>query len=171
MKVKWKDIPGYENMYQVSNLGQVRSLKRTRKSKGGSTSIVRQRTLKPTLGSNGYLKVCLSHKNKRKTFCIHKLVAITFMNHEPSGHYQVIDHVNMNKLDNRLQNLRLVTMVENSSFDRGTSKYTGVCFAKDRDRWQSYWTRGGIRKTVGYFKTQEEAYNARQESLKTLQQC
>ena len=98
MKEIWKSIPGYEGLYEVSNLGNVKSL-------------IRNRILNPSKEC-GYLKTTLSNKTKKK-FAVHQLVAMAFLNHIPCGHKLVIDHKNENKLDNRSVNLQIVTNKQN----------------------------------------------------------
>jgi hypothetical protein len=108
----WKDIKGYEGHYQVSNLGRVKSLK-----------YKNHRILKEYVsGKNPYKHVSLSINSKLKTFDIHKLVAISFLNHSSSGQNVdgntiIIDHVNGDKNDNRLLNLRELFFRENISGD------------------------------------------------------
>lgn len=67
----WKDVIGYEGYYQVSNLGNVKSLK----SYGGTT----ERVLAPQRNGTGYLKVMLCKDGKHKQFLIHRLVATAFI--------------------------------------------------------------------------------------------
>ena len=99
----WKDIPSYEGHYQVSNLGNVKSIKYSR-----------QRILKPATNIHGYFMVCLHVKNTQKLITIHSLVSMAFLNHKPNKtHEIVIDHINNLKTDNRLENLRWDTRKNN----------------------------------------------------------
>ena len=100
----WKDIVGYEGLYQVSNYGRVRSLNYKR---NGTVKI-----LKNNLMKTGYHRVNL-YKGKRKQFTIHRLVADTFLSNPE--HKEFIDHINTIKTDNRVENLRFVTMTENNN--------------------------------------------------------
>jgi hypothetical protein len=82
------------------------------------------------------------------------LVAMAFLNHKPDGtHKIVVDHINNNKLDNRVVNLQLISQRENLSKDRkdGTSKYVGVCWKKSRNKWQVDIKIDGKRKYLGLF--------------------
>lgn len=96
----WKDIKGYEGLYQVSNLGNVKSLK-----------YGREKILKGYKNYKGYLTVKLLKNKKSKIYLIHRLVAICFL---PNNFGNVeIDHINTDRTDNRLENLRWVTHKEN----------------------------------------------------------
>lgn len=97
----WKDIEGYEGLYQVSDDGQVRRL-----MSNGKTRI-----LKPWKSYN-YYTLCLSKKCEKKTKAVHRLVAETFLG-KPTE-YREVNHKDGNKLNNRLENLEWVTQRENS---------------------------------------------------------
>ena len=101
----WKDVIGYEGVYQVSNLGRVKSLPRK--------WIMKEKILKPYDKEN-YHTVCLSINQNRKRHYVHKLVAIAFLKHKPSGHELIVDHINEIKKDNRLSNLQIITHRENT---------------------------------------------------------
>jgi len=105
----------------------------------------------------GYLAVNLSGK----TFYIHKLVAIHFLNHEPNGMNQVVDHIDGNKLNNEYTNLRIVSQRENSSLkNRGTSKYVGVCWFSAKRKWKAQAYINGKQKHLGLFDNELDARNA-----------
>lgn len=121
----WKDIENYENLYQVSNLGRVRSLDRYVNAKNGM-QIKNGRVKKYSIGNTGYKKTILSHESARKTFNIHRLVASAFCTRKDC-HGQV-NHINGNKLDNRSINLEWCTASENSkhAFAVGLRSVVGV---------------------------------------------
>jgi hypothetical protein len=158
MEEIFKDIPGYEGMYQVSNLGRIKSFKWEK-----------EKILKQGKTKFGYPQICLTIKLK-KTYPIHKLVAIVFLNNKTDGTQKiVIDHINNNKLDNRLENLQLISQRENSSKDRKnkTSKYTGVCWDKNRNKWISSIYING-KRIRGRYNTELEAYEAYKINLKQI---
>ena len=168
MKEIWKDILGYEGLYQVNDYGNVKSLSRTI-TKGNSTYITKDRLLKQSIDSQGYPYVNLSDYKKQKTFRVHQLVAVAFLNHTPDKHKGlVIDHIDNNKLNNMTTNLQLITNKKNTSKDRKnkTSKYTGVSWHKQSNKWLAQFRENGSVKYLGTFESEEEAkdaYNTSQE--------
>jgi len=156
----WKDIPNYEGLYQVSNLGNVRSLnyKRTGKVKKLSCSI----------DANGRPLVSLCNINK-KTYSVHALAAIAFLNHKPCGMKIVVDHINNDRLNNKLYNLQIITQRLNASKDKkGTSKYTGVSWNKTTNKWTSNIRINGKIKHLGLFTDERKAAQAYQNELKKI---
>jgi hypothetical protein len=109
----WKDIKGYEGLYQVSNMGRVKSLEKKCKCCGGGVRTIRCKILKQTPYSNGYLMLSLSKENEIKKFMVHRLVAIMFI--ENTENKPTVDHKNTIITDNRVDNLRWATQKENLS--------------------------------------------------------
>lgn len=110
---KWKPVKWYEENYEVSTQGRVRS-KDKRVSSGirHNTSVIKYgRTLKPSL-KKGYLTIMLYTSDRRRTMSIHRLVALTFIPN-PEQKPQV-NHINGIKTDNRAINLEWVTALENN---------------------------------------------------------
>jgi len=166
----WKDIPNYEGLYQVSNLGKAKSLSRKICNHQGCY-ISKEKILKPFLcKSRGYPTIRISNKNVKKSFPIHKLVAILFLNHNPNGHNIVVDHIDNNKLNNKVNNLQLVSSRVNASKDKKnkTSKYTGVSWNKTRKLWASQIYYNKKHYKLGFFQDEIEAHLAYQNKLKTL---
>ena len=106
----WKDIKGYEGLYQVSNLGRIKSLERKSKTKGNVEYIKKEKVLKERF-SNGYVSVILYKNGTKKNFRVHRLVAKAFLVN-PKNLPQ-INHINFNRSDNRIENLEWVTAKEN----------------------------------------------------------
>lgn len=123
MKEIWKDIKNYEGLYQVSNFGEIKSLERKVKNRNGYV-MKKGKILKPSIVANGYLMVNLSKENKRKHFYVHKIVADTFINNE--NKLSVINHINGNKTNNRVDNLERCTYSHNlkEAFRIGLKKPT-----------------------------------------------
>ena len=96
----WKDVVGYEGLYQVSNMGRVKSL-----------NYGRERILKASDNGSGYLYVALCKKGKYKNFLVHRLVAMVFISNPENK--PCIDHIDTNKRNNKVENLRWVTHEEN----------------------------------------------------------
>ena len=109
----WKDVPGHEGSYQVSDAGDVRSLDRdvffaaSHKSRAYARS-TKGRMLRPGRMSSGHVSVALGRNNSR---CVHELVLLAFVGPPPEGHE--CRHLNGNPADNRLENLRWGTRSEN----------------------------------------------------------
>ena len=106
----WKDINSYEGFYQISNLGNVKSLQRMAKNKDGQR-IVKERILSPTKAGNGYLTVMLYSKKIPERKIIHRLIALNFIPN-PNNKPQV-NHINGIRTDNRIDNLEWCTAKEN----------------------------------------------------------
>jgi len=108
----WRDIKDYEGLYQVSNMGRVKSLERTITRKNGRKYSVKEQILQPTKNFNGYLLVNLyDNSSKMKKIYIHRLVCEAF--YENSQNKPEVNHINEDKTDNRACNLEWVTRKEN----------------------------------------------------------
>lgn len=107
----WKDIEGYEGLYQISNLGRVKSLERKIKRRNDRIQTVKERILKLNLNKEGYHTVKLHKKGKGKTYLVHRLVANTFITN-PDNKLEV-NHINGVKNDNNVNNLEWNTRKEN----------------------------------------------------------
>lgn len=108
---EWKPIPGWEDFYEASNLGEIRSLDRQVRGRGNGVRVVCGRVLKQQLAANGYMQVFLVGSGIRKTMRVHRLVAAAFLGPRPDG--LETRHLNDNKEDNRLVNLAYGTKSEN----------------------------------------------------------
>mgnify|MGYP006450878951 CR=1 FL=1 len=156
MKEIFKSIPDYPK-YLVSNLGRVKSL-----------YFNKEKIVKSQKSSNRYLNVGLVKDGNKKNFMIHQLVAMAFLNHKVNGHKFVVDHIDENKHNNKLSNLRIVTHRFNSSRRKGSSKYTGVSWYKPAKKWRSYIKINGKSKHLGYFKFEYDAHLRYQKELKLI---
>ena len=154
----WKPIKDYEGLYEVSSLGRVKSLRRNK-------------VMNVFFDSRKYIIVSLRKDSIRKTFRVHSLVAESFLNHVRNGRMDlVIDHINDNPSDNRLENLQIITQRENTCKTQGryTSKYKGVCWYSRDKRWVSKIYIDKKTIVLGYFKCELTAHQAYQNKLKTI---
>ena len=125
-KEEWKDIKGFEGLYQVSNLGRVKSLKRFKKGKNDSSIPVKEKILKPGISHNGYYLVCLHKQSTQKNYYIHRLVFEAFNGQIPEN--MQVNHINEIKTDNRLSNLNLMTCKENINYGTRNARSANKCF-------------------------------------------
>ncbi len=108
----WKPIKGYEDYYEISNFGRVKSKERYVKQ-GNHMRYVKERYKKVIKGAYGYPCVSLCKECKSKVIPIHRLLAITFIPNPENKPF--IDHINTDIADYRLENLRWVTAKENAN--------------------------------------------------------
>jgi hypothetical protein len=168
----WKDIPRYEGYYQVSSFGNVKSLDRLVKFRN-KLFIRKGNILKLSIDRYGYSRCVLCINSTIKPSSIHVLVAMSFLDFIPCGRKLVIDHINGQKSDNRVENLRLVTQRENitTCFNKNSKTYSsrqvGVTLTSG-NKWMSRIKIDGKSKYLGMFKTEIEASNAYQHELSKL---
>jgi len=149
-----KPLNGYEEIYKISSYGYVIN------SKGFK--------LKLNKNTQGYLHCSISKNGISKTITIHKLIAINFLNYKNDNKLLCIDHINNNKLDNRVENLHIITQRKNVSKDvkNKTSKYTGVCWNKQKNKWTSSYTLNRFQKHIGTFNCETIAHIKYLQTLK-----
>ena len=119
MNEQWKPVVGYEGLYEVSSLGNVKSLAREVVGYRGSTYMTKERILKP--GLQRYPLVTLSKDSTQKSHRVHTLVAEAFLGPKPAGRDYTVDHINRDKKDNRVENLRWATRFEQAANRADTS--------------------------------------------------
>lgn len=147
-KEVWKDVVGYEGLYQVSNLGRVRSFER----KGTFTKIKVQETVK-----GGYKRVNLYKNGRLKKMLVHRLVAEAFLG-TPDKDMQV-NHINGIVDDNRLENLEWVTVKENANHKTTVlnKKPRGV-YRAGKYGWSAQIVFNQKKINLGVFKNKQDAY-------------
>lgn len=117
----WKDIVGYEGVYQVSSLGRVRSLDRTKKDRWGNNVPLSGRILKQKLNRGGYYCVHL-RTNKESHPTVHRLVALTFIDNPENK--ETVNHKDGCKTNNAVENLEWATISENTKHAIENGLYT-----------------------------------------------
>lgn len=118
IKEEWKDIKGYEGLYQISNTGNVKSLERRIDGKKCHRKL-EEKILKPIETDRGYLRVKLSRDNKVSKVRIHRLVAEAFIE-KPELE---VNHIDGNKKNNCIENLEWVTSKENKQHAKSIGLY------------------------------------------------
>lgn len=169
-----KEIPNYPD-YKIDLRGNVYSFK-----------YAKPRILSKKISNVGYYTVVLCKNGITKTFTVHSLMAITYLDHIIDGYSKVVDHINGNQLDNRLENLRLLTPSENISFGKYSKRELpkGVSLIKRwyvnkfnekvyNTKYKAQLSLNGKTSTIGYYDSPEEAEKAYLkfvESLKNTRQ-
>lgn len=113
MKI-WKDIKGYENLYQVSNTGKIKSLERYGNSKSNGKFLIKEKIRKTTTTTAGYEYVVLANNGKNKTVLVHRLVAETFIPNPENK--KCVNHKDENKLNNCVENLEWCDYEYNNTY-------------------------------------------------------
>jgi hypothetical protein len=166
MEEIYKDIIGFEGKYQVSNFGNVRTIDRVTIFKDGRKSYYKGKILICTPDLKGYPKIRLEYYGKGVTKRVHSLVWETFGDGTTiSFPDRVIDHIDRNKKNNHINNLRIISNRENSSNRKDNKEFIGV---RKNNKSDNYTCRIGFNYKVfhlGTFETQEEAFERYNEAL------
>lgn len=166
MTEEWKDVVGYEGLYQVSNYGRVKSL--TQWSVSGRSYVPAEVILSPTDNGNGYQIVGLSRGTHRKNHYVHRLVAEAFVENPKGLNY--VNHLDYDKRNNRSDNLKWCTQRENVLYSvermRKPRKHhklssTGYKYIYYRAGKEGYRVSGPTREHCA--KTLSEAIRIREE--------
>lgn len=167
----WKDIKNYEGLYQISNLGNVKSLVKWDVNK--NDFIKSDNILTPNDNGKGYLIIGLRKNRVRKMFYIHRLVAIHFLENPDCKNF--INHKDFNKHNNNIDNLEWVTQKENVNYSVDNMKHKkSVTHSNTNEKYISYRASNGRyrvvidKKEYGTFKTLEDAIKKRDSILKEV---
>lgn len=114
--------------------------------------------------------VKLYKKELGKTFEIHKLVAVSFLNHVPCGQNLVVNHKDFDRLNNHKNNIEIVTARDNGNMKhiKHSSKYTGVTWHKHRKKWMSAICVNNKKKYLGYYDNEYDAHLAYEKELASI---
>ncbi len=158
---KWVDILEYESIYQISNYGRVKSLSRQLKNRFGYYNS-KEKILKSNIGYGGYKFQKLCKNGIESTFAIHRLVALHFLSRDI--HRDIVNHKDLNKTNNHVDNLEWCTCRENVHHyemnSNRSSKYIGVSFDKNRNKWTAKIKINRKTLNLGRFNSEIEANNA-----------
>lgn len=120
---EWKDIEGYEGLYQVSDWGRVKSLQREH--------VKKDRIMKTSLDKDGYVRVCLRKNNSSKTKRVNRIVAEAFIpNHD---NLPVVNHKIENKTNNSVENLEWCTVEYNNNYGSRKNNYKKTVYQYSKD--------------------------------------
>jgi hypothetical protein len=145
MSKEWKPTKEFSEKYEVSSFGGVRNC-------------ITKRDISLYLHPKGYVYVSLYFKGKRLSRRVHKLVMEAFSEKKDG---QVINHINRDRADNRLENLEYISVRENVCHGFSIkNSYVGITFSKPKQKWQARITVDGKRKFLGHFPTEKQAGEA-----------
>ena len=135
----WRPVVGYIGLYEVSSLGNLRSVDRTQVNSKGVTRLLKGRMISLNSLSDGYPVAVLSNGATKNTFRIHRLVAEAFIpnpNNKPH-----IDHIDTNRRNARVENLRWVNWSENADNPNSKQNYSRAASKEHGSGWKTIETR------------------------------
>lgn len=156
-----KQLKNYENLYYITEDFKIFSV--PRKGTSGKEIVPQLNT------ENGYYRVSLSKDNNRKKVMLHRIIAENFIPNP--NNYKTIDHINGNKLDNRIENLRWCSQADNTRYENhkirsnNTSGYRGISFDKRCNKYQTEANINGKQIYIGKFDTLEMAIQERNKHI------
>ncbi len=165
---QWLPVVGYERIYEVSDLGRVKSLSRLIIRKTTGNYVTKEKIIRTGKDSTKRFTALLSDNGIKKPKKTYVLVAESFLGHIVSGYDLIVDHIDNDLDNNKLSNLQIISQRKNASKDRKnkTSSYTGVCWDKTKKRWIAQIKIHGNKIHLGTFKIEEYAKIAYEKALK-----
>lgn len=167
----WKDVKGYEGIYQISNYGRLKEI--IQWNPGKHIWETRERILTPSSnGRGGYMLYGLRKDKKRKNHYIHRMVAEAFLDNP--NNYPVVNHIDYNRKNNKVENLEWCTQLYNNrhsscnmrkprpSAPLGAVGERYICYRKSKNEYRViiHLKEYGVRKTL------EEAIELRNKILR-----
>jgi len=165
---QWKSVVGYEGLYEVSDLGNIRSVERIMFDKNGRRHLLQGKPISQSNDGSGYMKFLASKDNRKKCLKVHKVVVHAFLGLKDG---YIVNHMDGYKSNNALSNLEYVTVRENVTHGIGYKKTrTGAHFHKKIGKWISRCSYNNIKVHLGYYDTEDEAADVYQRFLKSINQ-
>lgn len=164
-RVVWKNIPGFENYYEISSECIVRSIERFIPNGKGRTGKRKMKSVKLTqnIDNYGYKTVSLCKNGVQKTYRVHFLMWISFVGKINDGF--VIDHIDDNPSNNNIENLQLLS--HRNNIIKGTvakrskhSKFPNVSYRHDRKKFFGRIQYQGKSYITGHFNNETDAYKS-----------
>lgn len=121
----WKEVVGYEGYYEISNLGNLRSIDRYIEKSNGVIQYVKGKYIPGNLTSDGYIRVKLNKNGITKSTGIHRLVAESFIEKPISEEYLEVNHIDFNRTNNKFDNLEWSTHRQNIDHSCNNGNYKG----------------------------------------------
>jgi len=169
MEEVWRDIKGYEGLYQVSNLGRIKSLAKSWKAGLPCLRTKPETIMAQSTDGKGYIQMFLSKNGKTKSIKAHLLVWDAFGEENRSGMEKQIDHIDNDKQNNSIDNLRIVSnrvnSTKRSSLADKTSRFVGVRYRDDMKKWTAQIYYDKKRRYLGSFDCESLAGLAYQKTL------
>ena len=153
---EFKIIPGFNN-YSGNRNGQIKN-------------ILTGKILNYSSNGDGYIRVALKNEDgKVKYLRVHRIIAELFIENSDPTKYTIVDHIDRNRSNNCVTNLRWATPCENqqNTTKRANTygKYKGINFSKNEHKWTARITIHGKRKYIGAFNSEEDAFEARSKFI------
>lgn len=114
MKEIWKDIKGFEGLYQASNFGRIKSLERHVKHNLVGKLLIKEKIRKTNITTAGYEYVVLAKDGKNKTYLVHRIIAETFIPNP--NNKECVNHIDENKSNNNITNLEWCDYTYNNTY-------------------------------------------------------
>jgi hypothetical protein len=168
-KEVWLPIKGYEGLYEVSDLGRVKSLKRTASHWRGGVRTVKEKILKQEIVIGDYRRVCLLKDKIKKRISVHRLVAFNFLEEDKDRLF--VNHIDRNTSNNKVENLEWVSRSENQTHAclNANNNHYGIHKTKNKEEYQVRFNHNSVRVYLGTFKNIKKALKIRDKFIKENQ--